>query len=162
MRVLSSKKDSEAHKTYFKRWEIEQVFKTMKQEFDLEKVRVQTLTILDNTIAIIQLAVALSNAIFNERVNRKTGEKYQIRNDFRRVTLFVDMRQFEQLFSRFAWRNGLTMNRNSIITFISEILTTSYKYNKKKPPKKRGDPNPRDLAQMRLFTMKDLRKRGED
>ena len=166
MRVLSKRKDRNAHITYFKRWEIEQVFKTMKQEFDLEKVRVQTLTILDNTVAIIQLAIALSNAVFNERVNMKTGEKYQIRNDFRRTSLFVDMRQFEKLFARFSWRNGLTMNRNSIATFISETLKTSYKYprksSKEKPRKKQGDPNPRDLAQMRLFTMKDLRKSGED
>ncbi len=134
----------------------------MKQEFDLEKVRVQTLTIFDNTIAIIQLAVALSNAVFNERVKSNTGERHQIRNDFRRTTLFVNMRLFEQLFSRFVWRNGLTMNKNSIVTFISETLKTSYKYNKKKPSKKRGDPNPRELAQMSLFTMKDLRKSGED
>lgn len=171
MRVLSSRKDiivwtNDFCSLYFKRWEIEQVFKTMKQEFDLEKVRVQTLTVLDNTVAIIQLAVAFSNAVFNERVNMKTGERYQQKNDFRRTTLFVNMRQFEQLFSRFVWRNGLTMNRNSIVTFISETLKISYKYNKKKwwkkSPKKRGDPNPRDLAQMRLFTMKDLRKSGED
>lgn len=160
--VLTSKKDPDAYKTYFRRWEIEQVFKTMKQEFDLEKVRVQTLTIFDNTIAIIQLAVALSNAVFNERVKSNTGERHQIRNDFRRTTLFVNMRLFEQLFSRFVWRNGLTMNKNSIVTFISETLKTSYKYNKKKPSKKRGDPNPRELAQMSLFTMKDLRKSGED
>jgi hypothetical protein len=83
-----------------------------------------------------------------------------MKNDFRRTTLFVDMRQFEQLFSRFTWRNGLTMNRNSIITFISETLKTSHKY-KKKPPKKRRDPNPRDSVQLRLFTGKDLRKSGE-
>lgn len=135
-------------KTYFKRWEIEQVFKTMKQEFNLEKVRVLSLRILDNTVAIIQLAVALSNAVFNAK------------NDFRHTKLFVDMKRFDKAFYRFTWLNGLTMNRNSIITFISETLKTSYKY-KKKPPKKQGDPNPPDSSQLRLFKDKDLRKSGE-
>jgi hypothetical protein len=129
MRVLSNKADPEICKTYFKRWEIEQVFKTMKQEFDLEKVRVLSLKILDNTVAIIQLAVALSNAVFNAK------------NDFRHARLFTDIQQFDKAFYRFTWLHGLTMNRNSIITFISETLKTSYKY-KKKPSKKREDPNP--------------------
>lgn len=161
MRVMSDALTPEMCQTYFKRWEIEQVFKTLKQEFDLEKIRAQSLRIIDNTVAIIQLAVALSNSVFNERVNMKTWERKEQKNDFRRTTLFVDMKQFERLFSQFAWRHGLTMNRNSIITFISDTLKTSYKY-KKKPSKKRGDTNPRDCAQMRLFTLKDLRKRGED
>lgn len=72
MRVMSDALTPEMCQTYFKRWEIEQVFKTLKQEFDLEKIRAQSLRIIDNTVAIIQLAVALSNSVFNERVNMKT------------------------------------------------------------------------------------------
>jgi hypothetical protein len=65
MRVLTNTDDKNASTTYFKRWEIERIFKTMKQEFEMEKIRTQSLAILDNTIATIQLAVALSNACFN-------------------------------------------------------------------------------------------------
>jgi len=65
MRVITNIADSHASSTYFRRWEIERIFKTMKQEFEMEKIRTQSLAILDNTIATIQLAVALSNACFN-------------------------------------------------------------------------------------------------
>ena len=152
MRVISDKADPDMCKTYFKRWEIEQVFKTMKQEFDLEKIRVLSLRVLENTVAIVQLAVALSNAVFNA--------KNDTRNDFRRTSLFTDAVKFEREYEKFAKRNGLTLNRNSIVTFISETLKTSYKYSKK-TREKRGDPNPKDSSQLRLFTAKELRKSGE-
>jgi len=92
LRVISNRADPEMYKTYFRRWEIEQVFKTMKQEFDLEKIRVLSLRVLENTVAIVQLAVALSNTVFNAR------------NDFRRTSLFTDVKQFEREYAKFAKR----------------------------------------------------------
>ena len=65
MRVITNIADPHASSTYFRRWEIERIFKTMKQEFEMESIRAQSLAILDNTVATIQLAVALSNARFN-------------------------------------------------------------------------------------------------
>jgi hypothetical protein len=130
MRVLTNTADLNAPKTYFKRWEIEQVFKTMKQEFDLEKIRTLSLRVLDNTVAIIQLAVAISNAVFNAQ------------NQFRNTRILSNMKGFEKRFKYFARRNGLTMNRNSIITFISSLLETSFKYRYKPRIQKTINTNP--------------------
>lgn len=65
LRVLTNTSYSNAIEVYFNRWEIERVFKTIKQEFQLEKIGVMKLSVFKNIVAFIQLAMALSNACFN-------------------------------------------------------------------------------------------------
>lgn len=148
MRTMTNIPEIESNIIYFKRWEIEQIFKTMKQEFQMEKIRVQSLKILDNTIAIIQLVVWLSNALFNAQ------------NKFRWTRQFRATEEFKKKFDKFARRNGLTMNRNSIVTFISETLERIFKYPPSYYKQKTINRNPSDSAQQRLFTINVLWKTG--
>ena len=139
MRVITNTNDPHACETYFRRWEIEQVFKTMKQEFGMEKIRTKSLRILDNIVATIQFIVALSHACFNTQ------------NSFKWTRLFRITREFEKKFEKFTRRNGLTMNKNSIITFISFFLEQFYKQSPRHPSKHMNR-NPLDSSQQRLFT----------
>lgn len=148
MRTLTNISRIEANIIYFKRWQIEQVFKTMKQEFWLEKIRIQSLRVIENTVAIIQLAVALSNSKFNAQ------------NKFRWTKLFQVWNDFAKKFKEFTRRLWLTMNRNSIITFISHCLEKLYKRSPWNPKQKIINKNPKDSAQQRLFTYNYLRKTG--
>jgi hypothetical protein len=43
----------------------------MKQEFQLEKIRVKSLQVLRNTFAVIQLAMALANTFFNTETQQQ-------------------------------------------------------------------------------------------
>ena len=135
---------------YFQRWEIERVFKTMKQEYQMEKIRVQDLVVLKNTFAVMQLAMALSNACFNNEIKQNTVKG---KGFFRVQDRF--MRKFEK-YTRRLW---LTMNRNSIVNFIAYSLEIFYK----RPPgdrRKNINRNPHDSAQQRLFTLASLKKSG--
>jgi len=137
---------------YFQRWEIERVFKTMKQEFQLEKIRVQSLTILKNTFAVIQLAMALANTFFNSDTQQKN-------TIIKGTTFFKAGTSFQKHFDIYVRRRWLTMNRNSIVSFISFSLERFYK----RPPKyhlKSINRNPADSAQQRLFTVMGLRESG--
>ena len=142
MRVITNTDNPQACRTYFKRWEIEQVFKTMKQEFGMEEIRTQSLAMLDNVIATIQLVVGISNACFNSQSTQNT---------FRWTKLFRVGKEFQKKFDTFTRRNGLTMNRNSIVTFISFTLERLYKWPPRNP-NRRINRNPLDSAQQRLFT----------
>jgi len=82
---------------YFERWEIERVFKTMKQEFQLEKIRVQSLTILKNTFAVIQLAMALANAFFNSEIQQK-------QNTIKGTEFFKAGKSFQKHFDKYVRR----------------------------------------------------------
>ena len=142
--------DIHACDLYFQRWEVERVFKTMKQEFKMEEIRTQSLQILKNVVAVIQLSVAISNAFFNDSSKQ---------NRFHWTSFFRVNKDFERWFEKYTRRHGLTMNRNSIVNFISYSLE---KYYRRPPrdPRKYVDRNPPDSAQLRLFTVKDLQKSG--
>ena len=53
MRILSNSKEVNVSE-YSKRWEIESIFKTMKQEFELEKIQTSSLIVFKNLVASIQ------------------------------------------------------------------------------------------------------------
>ncbi len=147
-----TKDDEDIHACdlYFQRWEVERIFKTIKQEFKMEEIRTQSLQILKNVVAVIQLAVAISNACYNDTSTQ---------NRFHWTSFFRVNKDFERWFERYTRRHGLTMNRNSIVSFISYSLE---KYYRRPPgnPRKYIDRNPPDSAQIRLFTVNDLRKSG--
>ena len=146
MRILSNSKDINTDE-YKKRWEIETIFKTMKQEFEMEKIQAWTLQILNNIVAIIMLAVALSKSIFD------------ITSWFKWTTLFQGGTMFTNRFKEYAKQNALTMNKNSIIWFISEVIQGMYK-NSRKWKKKWINRKPWLKSQLKLFSMKDLWKSG--
>jgi hypothetical protein len=122
----------------------------MKQEYQMEKIRVQDLVVLKNTFAVMQLAMALSNACFNSEIKQNTV-KWK--------GLFRVQDQFTKNFDKYSRRRGLTMNRNSIVSFISYSLEILYR----RPPgdrRKNINRNPLDSSQQRLFTVSGLQKTG--
>jgi hypothetical protein len=64
---------------YLKRWEIERIFKSGKQEYDFEKIGVYTENKIDILIAIIQLSLGISAYVYNtvapQHIERKKRKK---------------------------------------------------------------------------------------
>lgn len=147
MRVISNSKKIDTDE-YKKRWEIETIFKTMKQEFKMEKIQAGSLQVLNNMVSIIMLAVALSKSI------------YDVNSDFKWTTLFQSATSFTNRFKAYARLKSLTMNKNSIIWFISTTIDWMYK-NWRKRKKKTINRNHWEKAQLKLFTMVNLEKTGE-
>ncbi len=78
----------------------------MKQKFEMEKVQVWNLQVLNNIVPSIMLAVALTKSI------------YDVSQGFKWTTLFQCGNMFTNSFEKWAKHQGLTMNKNSIIWFI--------------------------------------------
>lgn len=144
IRILSNSKNTDTEE-YKKRWEIETIFKTMKQEFEMEKIQAWSLQVLNNIVAIIQLAVALSSSI------------YKVTSDFKWTTFFWCWKIFTTRFKKYTRHEALTMNKNSIIWFISSVIQGMYK-NWYSTKKKWINTNLWIRAQLKLFTVVDLKK----
>lgn len=142
IRVLSNSENTDTEE-YKRRWEIETIFKTMKQEFEMEKIGVWTLQVLNNIISIIMLAVALTKSIYDTSI------------EFKWTTLFQCGTMFTNRFQKYTKHQWLTMNKNSIIWFISSIIHGMYK-NWRKWKKKWINRNPWLKSQLKMFTMIDL------
>ena len=147
IRIISNSKNIDTDE-YKKRWEIETIFKTMKQEFQMEKIQAGSLQVLNNMVSIIMLAVALSKSI------------YDVNSDFKGMTFFQCWTSFTNRFKKYAHHKWLTMNKNSIIWFISVTIKGMYR-NSRKKRKKVINRNPWEKAQLKLFTMVSLEKTGE-
>jgi len=65
IRILSSSRKTSVDE-YKNRREIETIFKTMKQEFQLEKLQASSLIVFKNFVATIQLAMALTKTIYRQ------------------------------------------------------------------------------------------------
>jgi len=70
IRIISNNKNIDTGE-YKKRWEIESIFKTMKQEFKMEKIQASNLQVLTNMVSIIMLSVALSKSLYDINSNFK-------------------------------------------------------------------------------------------
>jgi len=70
IRIISNNKNIDTNE-YKKRWEIESIFKTMKQEFKMEKIQASNLQVLTNMVSIIMLSVALSKSLYDINSNFK-------------------------------------------------------------------------------------------
>lgn len=147
MRILSHCKDTNIEQ-YKKRWEIETIFKTMKQEFKMEKIQASNLQFLNNIVAIIQLAVALSSSI------------YTVTSEFKWTTFFGCDKSFTTRFQKYTKHEALTMNKNSIIWFISSVIHGMYR-NWTKRKKNIITRNPWIKAQLSLFDVVRWWKTGE-
>ena len=133
MRILSNSKKMDVEE-YSERREIECLFKTMKQEFELEKLQASSLVVFKNIVATIQLAMALSKTIYKQNNSFRDNQKYILSN------------RFTSRFKRFTKSLGITMNSNSIVKFISYCLQRIYKL-----PKNNVNKNNRVLPQLSLF-----------
>ena len=102
IRILSNSRDIDTEE-YKKRWEIETIFKTMKQEFEMEKIQAWTLQVLNNIVSIIMLAVALTKSI------------YDVSSWFKWTTLFQCETMFTNRFKKWSKHQWLTINKNSIM-----------------------------------------------
>lgn len=147
IRILSNSKDINTEE-YAKRWEIEAIFKTMKQEFQMEKIQTSSLQVLKSIVASIQLAVAISRVIYNQNNSFKDSSKIVLSN------------RFGSRFHKFTKSLWITMNSNSIIKFISYCLWKLYKTPKCKP-QNNTNKNNRVLAQLSLFSWLNFVKTGE-
>jgi len=58
---------------YLKRWEIERIFKSGKQEFELEKIGTTSKQKIDNLIAIVQLCLGISAYVYGH-LEREASE----------------------------------------------------------------------------------------
>jgi len=146
MRILSNSRKTDVEE-YKQRREIETIFKTMKQEFQLEKLQAGSLIVFKNFVATIQLAMALTKTIYKQN------------NSFMENQRFILSPRFKSRFKNYTRSIWLTMNSNSIVKFISYCLTKLYK-----PPKKDirnlNDKNSWVSAQLLLFSVCDFVKSG--
>lgn len=133
---------------YKKRWEIECIFKTMKQEYWMEKIQAGSLQVLNNIVATIQMAVAFGVDLF-WRQHQKTSK-----------TFFKCDKFLIKKFEWFHWREGWKMNPNMYIRFLWEYVQESFKKKPKKASKKHTNTEPKESSQQRLFSMRMLWKTG--
>ena len=124
IRVLSNTHDPEIVKRYLKRWEIERIFKSGKQEFHLEKIGTKSKQKIDNLIAIVQLCLGIS-AYIHKEVEKETpgteaSENSAIEQNKRKATISIVA--FQKNCMKYLKRVSLTFNRNSIIGFIAEYM----------------------------------------
>ncbi|MDD2871978.1 MAG: transposase [Candidatus Gracilibacteria bacterium] len=147
MRIYSNTNDRNVEE-YKKRWEIECIFKTMKQEYEMEKIQAGSLQVLQNMVATIQMAVAFATHLYG--LQHKKESK----------TFFKCDKLLIKKFERFHWREGGKMNPNMYIRFLSEYVENSFKKKPKKQYKKHINTEPNNSSQQRLFSMRELGKRG--
>jgi len=146
MRILSNSRKTNVEE-YKKRREIETVFKTMKQEFQLEKLQASSLIVFKNFVATIQLAMALTKSI------------YKVNNSFIENQRFILSPKFKSRFKKYTKSQAITMNSNSIVKFISYCLTKLYKL-PKKSIQNWNNKNSWVLPQLSLFSSNDFVKSG--
>ncbi len=134
---------------YKKRWEIECIFKRMKQEYEMEKIQTWSLQVLKNIVATIQMAVAFASDIYWKQ-HEKTSK-----------TFFKCDKFLVKKFEKFHWREWWKMNPNMYIRFLSKYVEKTFKSNRKNQYKKHINTQPKNSAQLRLFSMRLNLKSGE-
>lgn len=122
--------DTQIMTMYLKRWGIENIFRSAKVCFGLEKVRVQSFRKLKNIVALIQLVLVLSAHLFRA-IQKST------------YTLVVVLLQ---VYKRFLGKQSLTLNHDSFVRFLRQSLPPLV--HREKPPP----------TQLRLFSPPTLLK----
>ena len=119
MRIFSDTGDRDILE-YKKRWGIECIFKTMKQEYKMEKIWVSSLQVLQNIVATIQMAVAFAHDMYGMQTNHKGRSFFQC---------WLSLKNRFKKYAKWQW---YTMNRNSYIWFISYVIQGMYKHKRKR------------------------------
>ena len=114
IRVISNTNDEKNIQRYLKRWEIERIFKTWKQEFDFEKIGTQSIQKTENLVYLVQLCLGISAYIFN-----KLNPKFEFGQEKNETISFEKM---SKKIGPFLKKKGLTLNRNSITSFIAYYM----------------------------------------
>jgi len=125
IRVISNIDDEKVVEKYLKRWEIERIFKSWKQEFDFEKIWTKELQKTDNLVAMVQLCLWVSAYIYN-----KLEPVYEFGQEKKTTSLVL----FSENLKKFLTQVSKTFNRNSIICFIAKYMkkVKKMKFNLKK------------------------------
>ena len=110
IRVISNINDTKNVLKYLKRWEIERIFKTLKQEYNFEKIWTMKIQKTDNLVALIQLSFWISAYIFNEL------EAKELKNDTKSESISCE--KILKKIKPFLKKKDLTLNRNSITNFL--------------------------------------------
>ena len=135
IRVLSSESDTGTVLQYLKRWEIERIFKSGKQELELESIGTKSKHKIDHLIALVQLSLGISAHIYNRLHEQLITEEYSgkiVKMKAKHLALegynvnnkkaVVDATAFVKNMKRYLTRVSKTFNRNSIICFIGDYM----------------------------------------
>ncbi|MCD5380413.1 transposase [Candidatus Gracilibacteria bacterium] len=114
IKVISNIDDETAVEKYLNRWEIERIFKTIKQEYGFEKIGTKSLQKIDNLVALAQLCMGTSAYIFN----KLEEEKGQRETGYTTVT----SKKLRQKKASYFGRKETNLNRNSITNFLSYYM----------------------------------------
>jgi len=114
IRVISNVFNEKNIERYLKRWEIERIFKTWKQEFDFEKIWTQSLQKTDNLVALVQLCLWFSGYIFN-----KINPIFEFEQDKNET---VSLEKMCKKIKSFLKEKTLKFNRNSITIFLAYYI----------------------------------------
>lgn len=121
IRVLSNENNPRIIEQYLKRWEIERIFRSWKQEFELEKIGTQSKRKIDNLIAIVQLCIGISVHMYG-KVECEIVEESSLKNIQTKWKAVTGITAFRKELKKYLKRVSLTFNRNSIIGFIGEYM----------------------------------------
>jgi len=138
MRIYSNTKDRDILE-YKKRWDIECIFKTMKQEYKMEQIQASSLQLIENIVATIQMAVAFAHHM------------YGIQHEHKWKSLFQCDTRLHNRFKKFIKWQSLTMNRNAYTKFIAHTIWLMYQKIKKKKSKSNGTSKTQLFPQQCLF-----------
>ena len=108
VRGVQVRKAKDIIDTYLLRWDIENLYKQMKEKFGLEQIRLLSLKKVKNLLALIRLATSISNHAFAELVEEETEEQST-------ATFELSM-----TFKAFCHRRCLTKNRFAFTSFLKE------------------------------------------
>jgi hypothetical protein len=114
IRVISNINNEDNIERYLKRWEIERIFKTWKQEFDFEKVWTKSIQKTENLVYLVQLCLGISAYIFN-KLNPKFEFEQKKNNTISFKKMYKKIRPFLK-------KKGLSLNRNSFTSFIAYYM----------------------------------------
>ncbi len=114
VRVISNVNDEKNIERYLKRWEIERIFKTWKQEFNFEKIWTQAIQKTDNLVSLVQLCLWISSYIFNEL--NPNLEFIQDKNEN------ISIEKISKKIKSFLKEKTLKFNRNSITNFLAYYM----------------------------------------
>ena len=114
IKVISNVDDPKSIEKYLKRWEIERTFKTIKQEYNFEKIGTQALQKIDNLVALVQLCMGTSAYIFNKLQAEDTEEKTLLKT--------ITTKKLRLKKASYFWRKETNLNRNSITNFLSYYM----------------------------------------